>query len=135
MNRLTSSEGQGVPADPSAHQLRLFLLLAEELHFGRAAMRAFMTQPAFSQQIRALERRLGLTLVARTTRTTGLTTAGKMVLPKIHSIVNALDQLRHAASDQIRTLSGLRHRLARGHHKCASSTSHPAGTEAPPSRH
>jgi hypothetical protein len=63
--------------DPSTHQLRLFLLLAEELHFGRAARRAFMTQPAFSRQIRSLERRLELTLVARDTRTAGLTEAGQ----------------------------------------------------------
>ncbi|POX47687.1 LysR family transcriptional regulator [Streptomyces sp. Ru72] len=92
--------------DPSTHQLRLFLLLAEELHFGRAAQRAFMTQPAFSQQIRALERRLGLTLVDRSTRTAGLTRAGQALLPEARGVVEAADRLHQAAVAQKRAVTG-----------------------------
>ncbi|MFC6064207.1 LysR family transcriptional regulator [Streptomyces ochraceiscleroticus] len=94
------------PTDPSTHQLRLFLLLAEEMHFGRAAKRVFMTQPAFSQQIRSLERRLGLTLVDRTTRTAGLTPSGQELLPEIRAMVQAADRLRQVAGERVRTLSG-----------------------------
>ncbi|MGW1838794.1 helix-turn-helix domain-containing protein [Streptomyces sp. NPDC002067] len=70
---MTAAKESPVPgpngrSGPSAHQLRLFLTLAEEPHFGRATARMFMTQPAFSQQIRGLERKLGLQLVERTTR-------------------------------------------------------------------
>ncbi|MGP4003411.1 LysR family transcriptional regulator [Streptomyces sp. 8N706] len=96
----------GTSTDPSAQQLRLFLLLAEELHFGRAAKRAFMTQPAFSQQIRSLEERLGVTVVDRTTRTTGLTAAGHELLPDMRAAVEAADRLRQAAAEQTRALSG-----------------------------
>lgn len=81
-------------------------MLAEELHFGRAAKRVFMTQPAFSQQIRSLERRLGLTLVDRTTRTAGLTPSGHELLPEIRAMVQAADRLRQVARQRIRTLSG-----------------------------
>ncbi|MGV9572635.1 helix-turn-helix domain-containing protein, partial [Streptomyces nigra] len=42
--------------EPSIHQLRLFLTLNEELHFGRAAARSFITQPALSQLVAALAR-------------------------------------------------------------------------------
>ena len=50
---------------PSPHQLNLLLALAKELHFRRAARRVFMSQGAFSQQISALERRLGVALLPR----------------------------------------------------------------------
>ncbi|MES4904830.1 MULTISPECIES: LysR family transcriptional regulator [unclassified Streptomyces] len=84
----------------------MFLLVAEELHFGRAAQRAFMTQPAFSQQIRALERRLGLTLVDRGTRTAGLTPAGQALVAEIRAVVEAADRLRQAADEQKRAVAG-----------------------------
>ncbi|MGI5466526.1 LysR family transcriptional regulator [Streptomyces sp. CA-132043] len=103
----TGLRAQGsAPTDPSTHQLRLFLMLAEEMHFGRAAKRVFMTQPAFSQQIRSLERRLGLTLVDRTTRTAGLTPSGLELLPEIRAMVAAADRLRRVAGERVRTLSG-----------------------------
>ncbi len=92
--------------DPSTHQLRLFLVLAEELHFGRAAERAFMTQPALSRQIAALEANLGLQLVERTSRAVELTAAGRALLPRVRSAVAAMAELRQAAGRQAREISG-----------------------------
>ncbi|MGK5529742.1 LysR family transcriptional regulator [Streptomyces sp. URMC 129] len=92
--------------EPSPHQLRLFLALAEELHFGRAAARMYMTQPALSQQIRALETRLGVALVDRTSRTVTLTPAGLALLPEARAIVDSMARLRRHADTHARELRG-----------------------------
>lgn len=92
--------------EPSVHQLRLFLVLAQELHFSRAAARVFMTQPAFSQQIRALEDRIGVKLVDRTNRAVDLTEAGQALLPEIRDAVAAMSRLRHLAATHARETSG-----------------------------
>ncbi|MEU1378159.1 LysR family transcriptional regulator [Streptomyces triculaminicus] len=99
---------KGSVSDPSVRQLRLLLVLSEELHFGRAAQRLFISQPAFSRQIRALEERLGLTLVERSTRRVELTTAGEALLPHARAMVDAADGLRQAVDTarRTRTLSG-----------------------------
>ncbi|MGW6424927.1 LysR family transcriptional regulator [Nocardia sp. NPDC055053] len=83
--------------DPTAHQLRLLLTLAEELHFGRTARRLYLTQPALSQQIRSLEERLGIALFDRSSRRVELTAAGRAVLPAARSVVDAADELRNIA--------------------------------------
>ena len=57
-------------------QLRCFIAVAEELHFGRAAMRLNMTQPPLSRQIQLLERNMDCMLFLRTSRSTVLTEAG-----------------------------------------------------------
>jgi DNA-binding transcriptional LysR family regulator len=57
-------------------QLRCFVVVAEELHFGRAAARMFMTQPPLSRQIQLLEHAIGVRLLERSTRAVTLTTAG-----------------------------------------------------------
>jgi DNA-binding transcriptional LysR family regulator len=61
-------------------ELRYFVTLAEELHFGRAAQRLGIAQPPLSRAIRQLERRLGVTLVERTSRSARLTAAGEVLL-------------------------------------------------------
>ncbi|MFG1791888.1 LysR family transcriptional regulator [Nocardia sp. NPDC049149] len=81
--------------DPTAHQLRLLLTLAEELHFGRAASKLHLTQPALSQQIRSLEDRLGVELFHRTSRRVELTAAGQAVLVAARNVVDAADYLRN----------------------------------------
>ncbi|WP_369162358.1 LysR family transcriptional regulator [Streptomyces sp. R02] len=92
--------------EPSIHQLRLYLTLSEELHFGRAAARLFITQPALSQQISELEKRLGVRVVERTSRTITLTEAGQALLPEARAAVEAVDRLRRVADAQMRQVSG-----------------------------
>ncbi|MFE0020385.1 LysR family transcriptional regulator [Amycolatopsis sp. NPDC059021] len=75
----------------------MFLVLSEELHFGRAAARLFVTQPALSRQISALERRLKLSLVHRDSRNVRLTAAGSALLTHAAQVVASVDHLRSTA--------------------------------------
>jgi DNA-binding transcriptional LysR family regulator len=76
------------------HQLRYFVTVAEELHFGRAASRLRMAQPPLSRQIRELEGELATRLFNRTTRGVELTDAGRVLLEEARA---ALSQVDHAA--------------------------------------
>jgi DNA-binding transcriptional LysR family regulator len=68
-------------------QLQLFVAVAEELHFGRAAARVGMAQPPFSQQIRRLEAELGVELLTRTSRHVALTPAGSHLLEDARALL------------------------------------------------
>lgn len=65
---------------PELRVLRYFVAVAEELHFGRAAERVLVTQPALSRQIADLEEQLGVGLFRRTSRSVRLTDAGAALL-------------------------------------------------------
>ncbi|WP_399087272.1 LysR family transcriptional regulator [Streptomyces sp. BBFR2] len=71
-------------------ELRYFVAVAEELHFGRAARRLGMAQPPLSRAIRALERRLGAELLARTSRAVTLTDAGEVLLREARAALDAV---------------------------------------------
>ena len=89
-------------------QLRYFVAVAEELHFGRAAQRLHIAAPSLSQQITALERSVGATLFERDRRHVALTAAGSQLL------VDARDILAAASAAQ-RRLAGATGPLRVGH--------------------
>ncbi|EFC85145.1 LysR family transcriptional regulator [Parafrankia sp. EUN1f] len=72
-------------------ELRYFIAIAEELHFGRAAQRLGITQPPLSRAISQLERRLGVTLLERSSRSVTLTEAGAVLLREGRAALDAVD--------------------------------------------
>lgn len=92
-------------------QLRCFVAVAEELHFGRAAERLHMTQPPLSRQVRLLEHQIGTELLERTSRSVKLTAAGRGFLPDAARILRLADE---AAATARRIATGAAGTLAIG---------------------
>jgi DNA-binding transcriptional LysR family regulator len=78
-------------------QARSFVVVAEELHFGRAADRLNMTQPPLSRQIQKLERSVGVELLERDNRKVSLTAAGSAFLVEARKLVIAAERAPHTA--------------------------------------
>jgi DNA-binding transcriptional LysR family regulator len=78
-------------------QLRYFVVVAEELNFGRAAQRLHVAGPSLSQQIKVLERDLRVRLFDRDRRSVSLTVTGAALLPASRALVDQADQLRRRA--------------------------------------
>ncbi len=74
-------------------QLRCFVVVAEELHFGLSARRLHVAQPAVSQTVRSLEKELGLELFDRANRKVGLTDAGIVLLGEARATLTRFDAL------------------------------------------
>lgn len=89
-------------------QLQSFIALAEELHFGRAAKRVNLSQPALSLQVQGIEEELQVKLFARDRRKTELTQAGEVFLPEARDVLRRTEQaittVRRAALGQVGTL-------------------------------
>ena len=87
----TSDPTRPSPTRLTGHEVRLwrqFLTLAEALHYGRAAERLHMTQPALSLAIQQLERHVGVSLLARSRRGVALTEAGAAMVEPVLSLIH-----------------------------------------------
>lgn len=90
------------------HLLRYFVVLAEELHFGRAAERLAITQPPLSSALKALEEDLGVQLLERNSKHVALTAAGAAFLAEARLV---LDRLATARNTALAVAAGMRGRL------------------------
>jgi DNA-binding transcriptional LysR family regulator len=78
------------------NQLRAFLAVAEELHFGRAAERLHVAQPPLSRTIKQLENELGTRLLDRNTRSVKLTSSGRALIAPATEVMDALRRAEDA---------------------------------------
>jgi LysR family hydrogen peroxide-inducible transcriptional activator len=91
---------------PSFRQLRYFVALVEQRHFGRAAAECFVSQSAFSVAIQELESVLGANLVDRTNRRVTITAAGQEIAVLARLCLRDLTSLVELARGQNRPLEG-----------------------------
>ena len=98
-------------------RLKYMSVLAEELHFGRAAERLGIAQPALTQQIQALERDLGVQLFQRTKRSVRLTVAGRVTLSEAIRTLQQADRTalvaRQANASSAATIAGAKRGVRR----------------------
>ncbi|MFJ4291149.1 LysR substrate-binding domain-containing protein [Cupriavidus sp. NPDC089707] len=87
--------------------LWLFLAVAEEEHFGRAAKRLGMSQPPLTEQIQVLEHALKVKLFERSRRGAKLTPAGAAILPAVRRFAEQLERLELAVREAVQGQSGL----------------------------
>jgi monoterpene epsilon-lactone hydrolase len=91
----SEAEVVALPQAPEAielRHLRAFVAVADELNFGRAATRLYLSQPALSRQIRHLERLVGCDLLRRSTHRVELTLAGEALLDRARPLLRDLDE-------------------------------------------
>ena len=93
--------------DVELRELRIFLVLADELHFGRTAERLGVSQPWVSEAVRVLESRLGVKVFDRTSRRVRLTPAGEQLKRNLVPALAALDQALAETSQLSRAVRGL----------------------------
>lgn len=92
--------------DISFRQLQAFVLIAEHRSFSRAAEQVHLSQPALSYSLRKLEDALGLSLLARNTRSVELTAAGLRFLEQARRLLRDMDNAVHDAHEQLHLESG-----------------------------
>jgi DNA-binding transcriptional LysR family regulator len=93
--------------DVELRELRLFLTLADELHFGRTAIRLGISQPGVSETLRILESRLGVKLFERTSRRVRLTSDGEEFRKHISPALAAVDLALAQTKDRSGGVAGL----------------------------
>jgi DNA-binding transcriptional LysR family regulator len=92
---------------PELRWLRSFLAVAEEHHFSRAARKLNLAQPALTAHIQQLEEAVGATLFERSNRMSGLTAAGRALLPEAEAIVKRAEGLQRKVREVAHGETGL----------------------------